>query len=72
MHEEAQAAARQRLQLQQQQQQQIQPVQAQGMLAEMAESMRLADEGELSPQEVRARICNPTGAGSTVSPRANR
>lgn len=52
MHAEAQALARR----QQQQQQQIQPVQAQGVLAEMAESMRLADVDGQSPREVRTRV----------------
>lgn len=51
MHAEAQAAARQRLQQQQQQQRRIQPVQARGVLAEMAEFMRLADA-----DEVRSRV----------------
>lgn len=64
MRAEAQEAARQRLQIQLQQQQQlhhqlqprrIQPVQAQGVLAEMAEFMRVAEEGGLS-DEVRSRV----------------
>ena len=62
MHAEAQEAARlqmqqqvQQQQQQQQQQQRIQPVLAQGELAEMAESMRRADAGELS-DEVRRHV----------------
>ena len=51
MHAEAQAAARQQQQQQQQRPRRIQPVQAQGVLAEMAEFMRLADA-----DEVRSRV----------------
>eukprot|EP00903_Cladosiphon_okamuranus_P015542 g14348.t1 len=68
MYAEAQEAARQRLVQQQQQQQQqqqpqrIQPVHAQGVLAEMAESMRIAEESELSRGGER-----PSPGGSRAS-----
>lgn len=68
MHAEAQAAARQRLQLQQhQQQRQIQPVEARGELAELAESMRLADG-----DEVRSRVCADGRQPSSTRPHVDR